>query len=586
MFKSIRRTLWAAALCLWLASLIASTSPAIAQTQSLLAEADIAYELQPILERGELKSLRITLRFNGQRNGETTVYLPNEYAGQTQLWRQIGLPSVQGGTLVTPQPDRWTIKHKPRARVIVAYDLITAFDTEPALESMMAKPFRPIIRPNWFSLVGSTSFVRLNVDDQTPIRFRWRNIPRGWQVASDLEHTGLVAGGLMASSILGGKDVRILRVGTGGTRIAMRGNFGGLTQDQLQTDFAKINAAQRTLWRDSDRAFFISLAPIASDDASVMLLGTGLGQDAFAVWAVEATSREEIIWLFAHEHLHAWLPRQVGGLDGSTSEISSYWFSEGFTNFYTARTLVRSALWTPEDWIKHWNEVMGAYQTSRARLMPAAQTIPMFWTDRIVGELPYQRGALIALTIDQRIKQATNHTKSLDDVMVLMRTKARTEGRFAPELLIESVREVGGFDITSLVNDVAINGQAITFSKEAWGQCIVVKEEVLPVFDVGFEREQTAIASNIVRGVRQNGPAYFGGLRDGMKILRRTTGKLGDASVLVTYDVEVSPGKNETLSWFPIGPAMNVQRLTLGADLAPSAPRADRAKCLTLLGGG
>jgi predicted metalloprotease with PDZ domain len=586
MFNSIRRTFWLAAFCLWLAGLITSAAPANAQTPPLLTDADIAYQVQPILERGELKSLRITLRFNGQRSGETTVYLPNEYAGQIQLWRQIGVPHVQGGTLITPQPDRWTIKHKPRARIIVTYDLTTAFDADPALESIMAKPFRPIVRPNWFSLVGSTSFVRLNVDDQTPIRFRWRNIPRGWQVASDLEHTGLVASGLTASSILGGKDVRILRLGAGGTRIAMRGNFSGFTPDQLQADFAKLNAAQRALWGDNERPFFISLAPVKDEVGSSFQLGTGLGDDAFAAWALEKTTRAELIWLFAHEHLHAWLAGQIGGLDQSVSPISSYWLSEGFTNFYTARTLLRSGLWTPEDWIKHWNEVMGAYQTSPARLMPASETVSKFWSDRTIGELPYQRGALIAMTIDQRIKQVTNQSKSLDDVMLLMRNKARTGGKFAPELLIESVKEIAGSDVTSLVNDIAINGQAIGLPNEAWGQCIAFQEGVRTVFDVGFDRDRTGAAGNIATGVRQNGPAYGAGLRDGMKILRRTTGKLGDPNVAVTYEVEAAASKVETLSWLPVSAPINVQTLALGVDLAPDAAADKRTKCLRILGGG
>jgi predicted metalloprotease with PDZ domain len=582
MLRSTHLFHWFATIC----ALFLAFSPAMAQTPLIVTDADIRYEVRPIIERGDLKSLRITVSFTGTKTGQTPLNLPDTFGAQTQLWRQIGSPRVSGGTLSQPRPNQWLITHAPRARVRLTYDATTAFDNDPDIEAIMTRPFRSIIRPKWFSVIGSSIFVRLTVHDQTPIRFAWRDVPPGWRVASDLEHNGLVADGLHLSSLIGANDLAILPLGTGNTRIAMRGNFVGLAPDQLQADFAKINAAQRALWRDNDRAFFISLAPIASGDASVMQFGVGLGEDAFAVWAVEATSQKEIIWLFAHEHLHAWLPGQVGGLDSSTSAISSYWFSEGFTNFYTARTLARSGLWTPEDWIKHWNEVMGAYQTSRARLMPAAQTIPTFWTDRIVNDLPYQRGALIALTIDQRLKQATNHTKSLDDVMVLMRAKARTKGRFAPQLLIESVKEVGGIDITNLINDVAIGGQAIAFSKEAWGQCIVVKDEVRPIFDVGFERQQTAISGNIVKGVRPNGPAYFGGLRDGMKILRRTTGELGNTSVLVSYEVEVSPGKIEMLSWFPIGPAISVQTLALGADLIASAPTANRAKCLTMLSGG
>jgi predicted metalloprotease with PDZ domain len=366
----------------------------------------------------------------------------------------------------------------------------------------------------------------------------------------------------------------------------MRGNFVGFSAANLQADFSKLGTTLSDLWRDTDRPFFISLAPLVDDIGGAFQLGTGLGDDAFAAWALETTSRGNLLWLFAHEHLHAWLPGQVGGLDGSKSEISSYWFSEGFTNYYTARTLLRSGLWTPEDWVKHWNEMIGEFQTSPARLMPAADTVDIFWTDRTVGELPYQRGALIALTLDQRIKEATNHTKNLDDVMLLMRDKARNSGKFAPELLIESVKEVAGLDVTSLINNVAINGQAIGLPSQAWGQCISLQESVRPVFDVGFDRTRTGMADNVVLGVVLNGPAFKGGLRDGMKIVRRTTGELGNPNIAVTYEVEVSPGKVETLSWLPRSEPMNTQMLSLGADLAIDASTDKRTKCLSSLSGG
>jgi predicted metalloprotease with PDZ domain len=575
-------------LALWLCMIVAFLNPSLnyAQSSSQLAPADIRYEVQPVLERGDLKKMRITLRFTGERDGSTTVFLPNEYAGQSELWRQIGAPSVSGGTVTAPKTDRWSIQHSPRARITITYELITAFDNEPDMNAVMSKPFRPMVRPSWFSLVGSTTFARLNVDDQTPVRFQWRRVPRGWTVASDLDHPVLTAGDLGASSLIGGKDLNILGLGTGGTRIAMRGNFRNFTAEQLQADFTQLNGVHRALWGDNDRPFFISLAPVTDNSGSSFLLGTGLGDDAFGAWVLETTSRAEIMWLFAHEHLHAWIPSQVGKLDSTKSEILSYWFSEGFTNYYTARTLLRAGFWTPEDWVKHWNEVISEYQNSPARLMPAADTVDKFWSDATVRELPYQRGALIALTIDQRIKEATNQSKSLDDVMGLMRQKAQTGGKFAPELLIESVKEIAGFDITDLIKDVAINGQAIGFPSVAWGSCMTKQEDVRPVFDVGFDRERTGAAGNVATGVRGDGPAYQAGLRDGMKILRRTTGKLGDQSAPVTYEIETVSGKIETLSWLPTGPPINVQTLSLGTDFASNAGTDKRAKCVSLLSGG
>jgi predicted metalloprotease with PDZ domain len=560
-------------------------SNAYAQARTHLSEADIRYQVEPIFERGDLKSLRIHMSFYGQRSGKTTVYLPDVYAGQSELWRQIGAPRVTGGVLASPSPARWEITHRPSARIRVTYELTSAYDTEPDMLSTMAKPFRPIVRPQWFSLIGSTTFARLNVDDKTPIRFAWRNFPKEWRVASDLEHDNVDADDLMNSTLMGGRALRVMTVGTSRSRIAIYGQLNSISDEQLQSDFAKLSAAQKAIFGDDDRPFFFSLATLPNSDGSSYQLGTGLGDDAFAAWVLSTTSRLDMYWILSHEHLHAWLPRQVGDIDMTLNPIASYWFSEGFTNFYTARALVRSGLWTPEDWINHWNEVNTEYQSSPARFLKASETVDRFWTDSIVRELPYQRGALIALTIDQRIKDATNHTKSLDDVLILMRTKARLGKKYAPELLIESVKEIAGFDVSGLINDVAINGQAIDFPTQGWRACINVQETARPIFDVGFDRERTATANNVFTGVREDGPAYRAGIRNGMKIIKRTAGKLGNTTLPIAYEVEISPGNVKTFTWLAAGPTRTIQSLGPGPDLSLTAPTAERNACVKLLGG-
>ena len=170
--------------------------------------------------------------------------------------------------------------------------------------------------------------------------------------------------------------------------------------------------------------------------------------------------------------------------------------------------------------------------------------------------------------------------------MLLMRVKARDGGKYAPQLLIESVKEIANIDVSSLITDVAINGQAIGLPTQAWGQCLSVAEAMRPIFDVGFDWTKTRIADGIVTGVALNGPAYRAGLRDGMRIKGRTAGTLGDPAIAVTYEVETESGKVEALTWMPAGAARNMQTLISGPDLLPSASQSARTGCSKLFGGG
>lgn len=561
------------------------TVSANAQTAPNLNQADIHYQVRPILKGGNATAVRVTLRFTGRREGQTIVYLPNEWAGQTELWRHISSPTVSGGTWTSSTPYQWRITHRPRARITIRYDITSAFEGDPDVANTLRKPFRPIIRPTWFSLVGSTTLARLNVEADTPIRFSWTGLPPRWKAASDLEHSGLTSEGLLASTLIGGKDLTLVPVGDGGTRLAIQGPFANFNANQLATDFAKISQVHRAFWGDGDSRFFTSLAPVKTEGSEKLLLGTGLGADAFAAWVSQNSSRDDALWLLAHEHFHAWLPGQVGGLESGRSEIESYWFSEGFTNFYTVRTLVRAGLWTPQRWVDHWNDEIAAYQTSSARLMPAAATVDKFWSDADVGKLPYQRGALIALVIDQRVRRATNNRKNLDDVMLAMRAKALSGGKFAPTLLIEAVKEISGLDVSSLIQDVARNGQAIDVPDEAWGGCIRVDQITKAAFDVGFDWERTQMSSNVVTGTHNDGAASRAGLRDGMKIKRRVIGKLGDPDTLLGYEVEGAEGKVAILSWYPRGANILTHRLALGPNLGLEASQPEKAQCLSVLGG-
>jgi predicted metalloprotease with PDZ domain len=89
---------------------------------------------------------------------------------------------------------------------------------------------------------------------------------------------------------------------------------------------------------------------------------------------------------------HAWNPARLG----TPQNEELYWFTEGFTDYYTSLLLLRAGLISPQDYLIGHNELIKAYLTSAARALPAKQVTLERLTSYEVERVPYQRGSLLA----------------------------------------------------------------------------------------------------------------------------------------------------------------------------------------------
>jgi predicted metalloprotease with PDZ domain len=114
-----------------------------------------------------------------------------------------------------------------------------------------------------------------------------------------------------------------------------------------------------------------------------------------------------------------------------------------------------------------------------------------------------------------------------------------------------------------------------------FGDCATVETIDAPVFERGFDTAATGSRDGFVAGVDPRGAAYAAGLRNGMRILRREGGKLGDPATPVTYHVE-DHGVQKAITWLPAGRAhVSEQRIVLASDMSPEK----RARCTRVMAG-
>jgi predicted metalloprotease with PDZ domain len=168
--------------------------------------------------------------------------------------------------------------------------------------------------------------------------------------------------------------------------------------------------------------------------------GTAL-TDSFALYlskeytlAPGSDDEGRVAQLLAHEYFHRWNGGKIGL---EKPEELGYWWSEGFTDFFARRILLRCGLLDPPAYVRRVNESLENYWKSPVRHEPNARIAAGFWKRRDFADLPYRRGDLVALLLDHEIRATTNGERSLDDFFreTLQRVRDRGESCSTDHLL-------------------------------------------------------------------------------------------------------------------------------------------------------
>jgi predicted metalloprotease with PDZ domain len=536
-------------------------APALQQDET------VRYSIAPVLAEGRLTGLSIEIRFAGDPDRETELYLPRQWAGSGELWRHLADLEVEGAEAVREEgPAVRKITHGPGAPLTIRYRVRSAYDRDPGFDYEKA---RPLILPGWFFFHGEGVFATPGGRQEAPARFTWQGFPADWKIASDLDHLSGVRPGtvedVIESAAIGGPDLRILQREIDGAplRVALRGAWS-FTPEAFADAVEKIVRAENALWESPARPFFIPVAPLGGEGPGHSRHGTGR-TDAFAVASTPSFELADAQSFLAHEYLHTWIPREIGGLP-EQDEALDYWLSEGFTDYYAARVLLDAGLWSPTEYAAHLNQALLRYGTSPARRATAADVLRDFWTDPAVQKLPYDQGHLLAHLLEHRIRRASGGRRALRDVLLKQRAQAQRharEGRRVPAaaLFLTVFREETGLDLAPDLARHVRDGQPILLPPDLLGDCFQVITMTQPEFHRGFDAEATERAGGILTGVRSDSPAYAAGMRDGMRLLRRESGTVGDSSIEIVY--RMKDGETErTIRYLPQGTAqVTLQRV-------------------------
>lgn len=536
----------------------------------------IVYSLAPVMRDDGLSALAVELRFRGDADGETRLLLPDEWAGTDKLWQAVTALEVVGGEVVEDGDAARRIRHAPSSEIVVRYRLVSRDATDPGAAYAKA---RPIVRPGWFFFHGEGLFATVEGRGEAPARFGWQGWPAGWRMASDLDHLASRPGtvpDVLESAAIGATDLQLVERQVDGApfRLAMRGSWS-FTAEALADRVAAIMVAQNRYWGDRGRAFFVPVAPLATEGTGRSTHGTGR-RDGFAIASTVNFGLDEATQFLAHEYMHSWIGGEIGG-PLPEDEARGYWLTEGFTDFLAAKTLVRSGVWTLEDYVRHKNEVLMRLASSPARRLGNSEIAKRFWSDGSAQQLAYDRGHSFALWADQQLRASGGIDAAMRRQRRLARDHSRAGRRVpAAALFPIAVRRSGGELSTAALAAHVERGEPVVLPERI--ACLVVETVERHTFDRGFDIDATVAADMVVSGVDPLGTAHAAGLRDGMKLIRREAGEIGNADVDIAYRV-ADGGGERLIRYRPAARrALRVQQLRV----PPLAP-AERRDCAAAL---
>jgi hypothetical protein len=185
--------------------------------------------------------------------------------------------------------------------------------------------------------------------------------------------------------------------------------------------------------------------------------------------------RSHLFWIAwqAHMIFHEWNPSAFFGLP--------IWFSEGVTSYYEfasprdlqliSRRQFEYALVDRFQWYR--SEILGtAFDVS----LEYASAHP--WSDERVLRLNYFKGCLLAYMLDEKIRELTNSTKTLGDVMKYLYENYAIKGKpLSTASILRALNDATGFDFASFFQMYILGTAKLPLSLTA-GRLEIIQTEM------------------------------------------------------------------------------------------------------------
>jgi predicted metalloprotease with PDZ domain len=308
-----------------------------------------------------------------------------------------------------------------------------------------AGPFASQLNPDHAFL--NLAMILLYVPDRRSedTRLRFDGVPDSWRVAVELDWS---AGNATGAYTAPGYDALVdapvemgafdeFRIEAGGRpiRVVVHGDAGD--RAKLSDTLKRIVDYQVSLMGGAPFREYLFIFHVGQN------FGGG-GMEHSNCTTISADVPAQLPSYSAHEFFHAWnvkriRPQSLEPVD-YTKEMwtKSLWFAEGVTNTYGSYTLVRTGLWSAQQFYGNLASQINELESRPAhRWQSAEQSSLDAWYEKYpLYTRPeesvsyYNKGQLLGVALDITIRDRTGNRAGLDDMLRALNTEYAQQGRY------------------------------------------------------------------------------------------------------------------------------------------------------------
>jgi predicted metalloprotease with PDZ domain len=282
-------------------------------------------------------------------------------------------------------------------------------------------------------------------------RLIFDDMPEGWRVAVELESAREGAGHRTAAYTAATYDALVdapvelgtfdeFRIEAGGRpiRVVVHGDPGD--RSRLTDALKRIVDYEVSLMGGAPFREYLFLFHVGT------VFGGG-GMEHANCTAISADVAGQLTSYAAHEFFHAWnvkriRPQSLEPVD-FTREMwtKSLWFAEGVTNTYGSYAMVRTGLWSTQQFYSNLAGQIGELESRPARRWQSVEQSSLdAWFEKYPAyNRPeesisyYNKGQLVGVALDILIRDMTDNRASLDDMLRGLNDEFARRGRFYNE---------------------------------------------------------------------------------------------------------------------------------------------------------
>jgi len=255
----------------------------------------------------------------------------------------------------------------------------------------------------------------------------------------------------------------------------------------------------------------------------------------------------------AHEFFHAWNVKRIRPIElgpfNYEREVRTVnlWWSEGVTDYYADLILARAGLNTPADFARRLARSIENFQNDAARMVISPERSSWTtWDSPAVNQGAYisyyLQGELLGFLLDLAIRDSTDNTRSLDDVMRFLMQHFSGDHGFTRDQLVEAVHSATGCDFAEFwrlyvsgTYDIPWNN----YLKAAGWRLVLTKT---PAVDARIGSIPPAVQGGRWRAVAPLGAAWLAGLRTGDELVRINRRDIIDGTDVTAAVRSIRPG--------------------------------------------